>query len=58
MCTKHYLFVLVMEYTLIAVVAATLYERFYKRHLDCEHKMYLDLFIEKEPTKIVFICLL
>ena len=58
-CTKHYLFVLVMAgNTHIAVVVATLYEHFYKQHLDCEHKLHLDLFNKKELKKIVFICLL
>ena len=29
-----------------------------KQHLECEHKLHLDLFNEKGFKKIVFICLL
>ena len=42
--------------TPIAVAVATFYERFYKQHLDCEHKLHPDLLNKKEFKTIVFIC--
>ena len=41
---------------LIAVVVVTVYE-LSKGHLECEHKLHLDLFNEKEFKTIVFISL-